>query len=347
MTLHPLTSKFISVVSGFLSFKMIRLNFSYLYGFDNFKARFGTPDNYLKQLRMFTFVHIGLCNGVIIAIDVYSQLSFTMSTQIGITHIESGVIAVVMIVLQLWELRGIRRYVMLEYNQMDPDSFSITEEKADKHNRREMLKKIMQQCKGNQDLINDANGKPNDLTPRDVRRRCNSMTNMIQELETDPREIKSEPPKPKPGWDDGEESDVPDNVYAESKPFDPLAGIGKVYVNVTTQVFPEEFGKTVSRQGVDYMTMDSPEPGGYKRRDKNKKRGRKNQYYTQIDAEDDEEATNLNESHLEIPHDDPLGVIKEVDEEGKRKTPKGTKSSREMEKEMRKIEKESAKKTAE
>lgn len=92
--------------------------------------------------------------------------------------------------------------------------------------------------------------------------------------------------------------------------------------------------------------MDSPEPGGYKRRDKNKKRGRKNQYYTQIDAEDDEEATNMNESHLEIPHDDPLGVIKEVDE-GKKKSPKASKSGREMEKEMRKIEKESAKKEAE
>lgn len=80
MTLHPMTSKFISAVSGFLSFKMIRLNFSYLYGFDNFKARFGTPDNYISQLRTFTIVHILLCNGVIIAVDVYSQLSFSMSS---------------------------------------------------------------------------------------------------------------------------------------------------------------------------------------------------------------------------------------------------------------------------
>jgi len=80
MSLHPMTSKFISAVSGFLSFKMIRLNFSYLYGFDNFKARFGTPDNYLKQLRTFTFAHMALCNGVIIAIDVYSQLSFSVSS---------------------------------------------------------------------------------------------------------------------------------------------------------------------------------------------------------------------------------------------------------------------------
>jgi hypothetical protein len=30
------------------------------------------------------------------------------------------------------------------------------------------------------------------------------------------------------------------------------------------------------RKGVDYMGVDGPEPLGYKRKDKNKKRGRKN-----------------------------------------------------------------------
>ena len=79
-TLHPLTSKFISAVSGFLSFKMIRLNFSYLYGFDNFKARFSSPNEYISQLRTFTFLHIVFCNGVIIAVDVYQQLKFSIST---------------------------------------------------------------------------------------------------------------------------------------------------------------------------------------------------------------------------------------------------------------------------
>ena len=100
------------------------------------------------------------------------------------------------------------------------------------------------------------------------------------------------------------------------------------------------------RKGVDYMGVDSPEPLGYKRKDKNKKRGRKNQYYTQIDAEDDEEADHLNESQLEIRQENQLGIIKEVDE-AKKKSPKGTRSSREMEKEMKKIEKESGKKEPE
>jgi len=141
-----------------------------------------------------------------------------------------------------------------------------------------MLKKIMQQCKGNQDLLNDATGKKEETIGR---RRCNSMGGIDAfEKEQDPREVRSEQPNAKPEWpeaDDGMTEHM-DNVYAESKPYDPLANIGKVFADITTQVFPEEFGKIV-RKGVDYMTVDSPDPF-YKRKDKNKKRGRKNQYYT-------------------------------------------------------------------
>ena len=59
-------------------------------------------------------------------------------------------------------------------------------------------------------------------------------------------------------------------------------------------------------------------------RDKNKKRGRKNQYYTQIDAEDDQEVENLNESaYLSAGGEKNLGVIREeVLEEDKKKAAK-------------------------
>jgi len=40
---HERTSTFINSVSRIFSFKMIRLNYSYLYGFDIFKARFSNP----------------------------------------------------------------------------------------------------------------------------------------------------------------------------------------------------------------------------------------------------------------------------------------------------------------
>ena len=42
------------------------------------------------------------------------------------------------------------------------------------------------------------------------------------------------------------------------------------------------------------------------RRGKNKKRGRKNQYYTQIDAEDDEEAEHLDDASRDMADADEL-----------------------------------------
>lgn len=38
--LHPKSASFILILSRFISFKMVRLKYSYLYGFDNFKSRF-------------------------------------------------------------------------------------------------------------------------------------------------------------------------------------------------------------------------------------------------------------------------------------------------------------------
>ena len=73
--LHPLTAKFVLACSGMLYFKISRLKYSYLYGFDNFKARFSSPDEFISLLKRFVFSHIILCNGVIIAVDVYSLLN--------------------------------------------------------------------------------------------------------------------------------------------------------------------------------------------------------------------------------------------------------------------------------
>lgn len=62
-----------------------------------------------------------------------------------------------------------------------------------------------------------------------------------------------------------------------------------------------------------------------RRKDKNKKRGRKNQYYTQIDAEDDEEAEHLEDikkdaipSTLDQEERD-LGIIREEKNEDDKK----------------------------
>jgi len=50
--------------------------------------------------------------------------------------------------------------------------------------------------------------------------------------EDDPRMVKSEPPSPKHEWDEPDSNLLKinmDNVYADSKPSDPLAKIGKTF----------------------------------------------------------------------------------------------------------------------
>jgi len=71
-----------------------------------------------------------------------------------------------------------------------------------------------------------------------------------------------------------------------------------------------DIDKILARKGGDFVNFDGSE-SARKRDKKNRKRGRKNQYYTQIDAEDDEEVEN-NDGPLDK---DDLDIIKEEDEQ--------------------------------
>lgn len=58
------------VMTKFFSFKMIRLNYSYLYGFDIFKVRFENPAPFRSVLRNYSILHGIFSSLVIIGIDV-------------------------------------------------------------------------------------------------------------------------------------------------------------------------------------------------------------------------------------------------------------------------------------
>ena len=81
---------------------------------------------------------------------------------------------------------------------------------------------------------------------------------------------------------------------------------------------PDDFAKIISRKG-DFLLLNGPENfSARKKRGPNKRRGRKNQYYTQIDAEDDQEAENMETETLGDvggPTATQMGLIREVDEE--------------------------------
>ena len=70
MSYHGKTYKFISTVSRLFSFKMTRLNYSFLYGFDIFKARFTNPQALRALIRNYSILHFVFSSLPIIAIDV-------------------------------------------------------------------------------------------------------------------------------------------------------------------------------------------------------------------------------------------------------------------------------------
>jgi hypothetical protein len=74
------------------------------------------------------------------------------------------------------------------------------------------------------------------------------------DLEEDPRKTKTAPSSPRKD-DTLFEGALPtiDNVYAESKPADPLGKLGKTYSDFDSQVIPSQFDKILSRKGGDYV----------------------------------------------------------------------------------------------
>jgi len=78
-----------------------------------------------------------------------------------------------------------------------------------------------------------------------------------------------------------------------------------------TQAQPSEILSALARKGGDLLTPGVDKDDYSKRKTTKKKRGRKNKYYRQIDAEDDEEADQMSDGS----EDDGLDGIKEEDEE--------------------------------
>ena len=70
MNYHQKTYKFITTVSRLISFKMVRLNYSYLYGFDIFKTRFSNPEAVRTLIRNYSILHFVFSSLPILAIDL-------------------------------------------------------------------------------------------------------------------------------------------------------------------------------------------------------------------------------------------------------------------------------------
>lgn len=267
----------------------------------------------------FTVVHAVLSNGLIIAFDLSGLIfEYEWGTQLYIIMIETLLISIAMIILEILELIKLKHYLKETpgYQQVYSDSVmnvsEMGDQSYDKKMREDMLKQIMGKVKGNQDLF--LNNKLDDLFSKFGNRRCNSMIQFDNEKEKDPRLTKSLPHSPTSVDFDKDaymNERFGNNVYAESQPPNPLGRQGKEYTDADTQVKSSDIGKILARKGGDFVNFEGSESS--RRKDKkNKRRGRKNQYYTQIDAEDDEELEHNNDYGDE---NGDLDVIREEDEQ--------------------------------
>ena len=225
-----MTSRMIILFSGLLSFKILRLHYSFLFGYDKFKATFDKPGVFQRQIIIFTVLQLLFSTCVILGVDIMGLLTANYGSQFSTTLIETAILSVSLMILEFVELCKLKHYlgddIIMDYdalvNQMN--------ESMDKKLRQDMLKQIMNHVKAHKDL--NLNNRFDELLTENGPRRTKSMIEFGNDLEDDPRATKSEPHSPRGDHDEFDRNTpLPtiDNVYAESKPADPLGRLGKTY----------------------------------------------------------------------------------------------------------------------
>ncbi len=174
--------------------------------------------------------------------------------------IETAIMFLVLMILGFIELCKLKSYLG-DDERIDYDALlNAMNESMDKKLRQDMLKQIMNHVRGNKDMR--LNNRFDELLTEMGPRRCNSMIEFGNELEDDPRRTKSCPASPRgdhDDWDFDKDAPMPtiDNVYAESRPADPLGRLGKTFSDFDSQVMPRDFDKILSRKGGDFVSFDS------------------------------------------------------------------------------------------
>ena len=74
------TSKWVSIIGLFFSFKVFRLFYSYFYGIDSFKASFSSPGVFQRLIIIITSFHLIFCYVPILAIDVVGIMEMEWGT---------------------------------------------------------------------------------------------------------------------------------------------------------------------------------------------------------------------------------------------------------------------------
>jgi hypothetical protein len=72
---YKYTSRLTILFSGLLSFKLLRLHYSFLFGYDKFRATFDKPGVFQRQIIIFTVLHLLFSCCVILGVDIMGLLT--------------------------------------------------------------------------------------------------------------------------------------------------------------------------------------------------------------------------------------------------------------------------------
>lgn len=322
---HKCFSVLITVLSLLSVFKLNKLYYSHFYSFSVFKARWSDVKFYRKMMMWFCIAHFITIDLFLICIDVTGLMHIEWGNQIYITMIETLVLSLAGIALGAYELFRLKEYLAYTEEGKKKGMFRVQggmeDDLMDKDERAHMMKGLLAKVRKNQNLF--LNNKLDELLDEFGDRKCKSMINLETgwPKEEDPRQIYTVPltPKGREQYADGDYKFTKDDAYdlfpdmcgAEAKTAKKFHETGMGADQGQREFIEAQMRKT----GAVFNSIE--EDDGNRKKRKGARRGRKNKYITQIDAEDEEEAEAVSQSADEREEEaeaQRLAVIKEQEE---------------------------------
>ena len=249
---------FIEIIGIVFTFKFMKMYYSSFFGLEHFYASWNNVKKIVNFMNCMCIFHILLSIVPWIFADVIGYFTLSWGDQLYITIVETSVLEFIMVIFILIEFCSLRNiHENNEYKRVPINpGMSVFGDKLDDSNdnmekklRADALKRLIEMMKGNKGFM--PNNRIEDWIDDNRFRRRDSLPapgNPKEELSERPR---SYPLSPRARRDlenplinpfalefNNDEFWVPqDNVYAESKPPDPLVRIGKKYIDRDTQTF--------------------------------------------------------------------------------------------------------------
>jgi hypothetical protein len=267
-------------------------------------------------MNIFCIINILTSIFVCIFADVLGLLSISWGNQLYITLMETLILETIMLIFLVIEFFATRKiHLKDEYSKVaiEPNMSMLSgEESAEKELRKDALRRLIEMMKRNKGM----NNQLEELMDEDRQKRRNSLPAHENSRCSTPERAYSYPVSPRTrkdlenplinpltfNFDNDSESfyEPPDNVYAESKPPDPIAKIGKKYSDGDTQ--------TITEQILFNDHQLETEDARYRSGKKGRGRGRKGRLEDNIrDENESDDLGELNDLDM-IKEEDDLGM---------------------------------------